>query len=448
MPSVNEGNVSLSDQLISLAIDNISQTDFEVWAQKVLVISEGTNFAPTGGIHDGGQDGFVREIDGQPTHYIQITKQKDTRKKVRETVEAIRKERKLDQLTLITSQVEQNRDLLEAAWGKEFALRLRIHDRSWLLAWTSLNVELKNELYGYVRILIEELNRATTVRQQVRRQDRLSIVTYLEAQARSLPSSEDFQNICLDTIVYTALQGTDPAEEKFKSFSEIESELKSSHSQLLAKAPTPLEDRLEFLSSKQNIPRLRKHPGEKYALPFEVRSQFGDFNASIANQEDMFLASLSSRIRAQASELDVEFHGKILSLVRDSLHETFRQQAMNFANSFAKSTDDADIEVFEIIERLSEELEFDPAEAELANELAATVFRKVCYASDESERAFLETLMKYYTVQFVMHGDAVVSQYFSEMSKRLRVYLGTDIIVRCLSETFVKEKSRGMTNVE
>ncbi len=436
----------MSDQLISLAIDNISKTDFELWAQKVLTKTEGIDFAPTGGIHDGGQDGFIREVDAQPTHYIQITKQEDTRTKVRETIEHIRKNRNLNQLTFVTSQVEQNRDLLEAKWGNEFDLRLRIHDRSWLLVRASLDESLKDELYGSVRSLLDELNRATSVRQQIGKQDRLSIVTYLEAQARSLPSSEDFQSICLDSVVYTALQGTDPLEEKFKTFAEIKNELEESHPQLLAKAPVQLEGRLEFLSSKQNTPRLRKHPGDRFALPYEVRSQFGEFNLSIQNQEDMFLASLSSRIRDRAPEIDVSLHGKILNLVRDSLHETFRQQAMNFANSFSTSNDDANIEVFSIIEALSAELDFDSDEVELAQGLAALVFRKACYSSDDSERAFLETLMKYYTVQFVMHGDAVVSQYFTEMSKRLRVYLGTDIIVRCLSETFVKEKSRGMTN--
>lgn len=436
----------MSDQLISLAIDNISKTDFETWAQKVLATTEGIEFAPTGGVHDGGQDGFIREIEGQTTHYIQITKQEDTRTKIRETVAAIRKQRKLDQLTFVTSQVEQNRDLLEAKWGQEFSLRLRIHDRSWLLVRASLDDTLKDELYGYVRGLLDELNRGTTVRRQIGRQDRLSIVTYLEAQAKSLPKAEDFQNICLDTVIYAALQGTDPAEEKFKTSDELRSELELSHAQLLAKASTQLEDRLEFLSSKSNYPRLRKHPGGKFALPFEVRSQFGEFNLSIQNQEDTFLACLSSRIRAEAPELSNEMHGKILNLVRDSLHETFRQQAMNFAKSFSASTEDANIEVFSIIAELAKEIEFDPPELEAAQELAASVFRRACYSSEDGERAFLETLMKYYTVQFVMHGDAVVSEYFSEMSKRLRVYLGTDIIVRCLSETFVKEKSRGMTN--
>ena len=436
----------MSDKLISLAIDNISSTDFETWVQKVLTTSEGIDFAPTGGIHDGGQDGFIREIEGQSTHFIQITKQEDTRTKVRETVEAIRKQRKLDQLTFVTSQVEQNRDLLEAKWAKEFSIKLRIHDRSWLLVRASLDVTLKDELYGYVKGLLDELNRTTKVRRQIRKQDRLSIVTYLEAQAKSLPKAEDFQNICLDTVIYDAMQGTDPAEEKFKTSDELRSELELSHAQLLAKAPTKLEDRLELLSSKSNYPRLRKHPGDKFALPYEVRSQFGEFNLSIQNQEDNFLACLSSRIREQAPELSSELHGKVLNIARDALHETFRQQAMNFANSFSTSNEEVNIEVFSIITEISEELELDAAELEVARELTAMVLRRTCYSSEEDERAFLETLMKYYTVQFVMHGDAVVSEYFSEMSRRLRVYLGTDIIVRCLSETFVKEKSRGMTN--
>lgn len=436
----------MSDQLISLAIDNISKVDFESWVQKVLSKTEGINFAPTGGIHDGGQDGFIRNISGNSKHFVQITKQVDTRTKFKSTVEAIRKHRKIEQLTFVTSQIEQNRDLLEAKWGQEFNLRLRIHDRSWLLVRASLDQTLKDELYGCVRGLLDELNRATTVRQHIGRHDRLSIVTYLEAQARSLPNADDFQSICLDTAVYSSLQGTDPAEEKFKTLDELQKELKHSHSQLLAKSPVTLEARLEFLSSKKNFPRLRKHKGDKFALPYEVRSRFGEFNISIQNQEDMFLSSVSSRIRNESQDLEDGFHGKIIVLVRDAIHETFRQQAINFSASFSDSTDDANIEVFSIIENISNELEFTPTERELAKDISSAVFRKLCYSPDSSEQDFLEVLMKYYTIQFIMHGDAVIHQYFSEMAKRLRIYIGTDIIVRCLSEAFVKEKSRGMSN--
>lgn len=436
----------MSDQLISLAIDNISRTDFERWVQKVLAKTEGLSFAPTGGIQDGGQDGFIRSIEGQTTHYVQITKQEDTRTKVRQTVETIRKTRTIDQLTLVTSQEEQNRDLLEAKWGIEFDIKLRVHDRNWLLVRASLDQVLRDELYGCVRGLIDELNRATSVTKKLGRQDRLSIITYLEAQARSLPSTEDFQNLCLDTVVYDALQGTNPAEAKFRTLEELLEYISEKHPKLISKTSVTLEDRLEFLCSKSNFPRIRKHPGQQFALPYEVRNQFDELNLSIQNLEDTFLASLSSRIRNESPNLSADLHGKILSIVRDTLHETFRLQAINFSNSFSSTSDDAKVEVFTIIEKLCKELEINSNEIEITKEIASKVFRNVCYSSSNTEGRFLEVLMKYYTLQFVMQGDAVVSEFFEEMARRLRIYLGTDIIVRCLSESFVKEKSRGMTN--
>lgn len=436
----------MSDQLISLAIDNISRDEFERWAQKVLVSTEGLKFAPTGGIHDGGQDGFIRNIEGQATHFVQITKQEDTRTKVRETVAALRKNRFVEKLTLVTSQTEQNRDLIEASWGKEFNLTLRIHDKSWLLVRASLDQSLRDELYGSVRGLIDEVSRATSVKKQLVSGDRLSIVTYLEAQAKSLPASEDFQNLCLDTVIYAYLQDTNPDAGIFKTIDELENEISKAHPRLITKSTNTLAARLDFLCSKQNFPRIRKHPDHRFAIPYEIRNQFDELNLSMQNLEDSFIACLSARIRDEVTELSSEIHGQIISIVRDALHETFRLQAINFSNSHSTANEDANIEVYSIIESLSKELPIPAGELEMAQGVAAKVFRRVCYSSNDVEGKFLETLMKYYTLQFVMQGDAVVSEFFSEMARRLRVYLGTDIIVRCLSETFVKEKSRGMTN--
>jgi hypothetical protein len=438
--------VQLSDALISLAIENISRTEFEQWVQKVLAKSEGLKFAPTGGIHDGGQDGFIRSVEGQATHFVQITKQEDTRTKVRETVESIRKKRKLEKLTLVTSKLEQNRDLSEAKWGREFGITLYIHDRNWLLVQASLDQKLRDELYGCVRAVLDEITKATTVKKQLVPRDRLSIVTYLEAQARSLPTSEDFQNLCLDTIIYTALQNTDPSHGIFKTIDELETEISQTHPKLISKSTNTLAERLEFLSSKNNLPRIRKHPGQRFALPYEVRNQFDELTLSMQHLEDSFIACLSARIQEEGPEPSSVVHGQIISIVRDTLHETFRQQAINFSNSYSTSNEDANIEVYSIIENLIKQIDIQPCEAEFVQSISAKIFRNVCYSSSATEARFLEILMKYYTILFIMDGDPVVSEFFSEMARRLRIYLGTDIIVRCLSETFVKEKSRGMTN--
>ncbi|WP_290936914.1 hypothetical protein [Hyphomonas sp.] len=54
--------------------------------------------------------------------------------------------------------------------------------------------------------------------------------------------------------------------------------------------------------------------------------------------------------------------------------------------------------------------------------------------------------MKYFSIHFLMDGDVAITSYFSEMARRLRLYIGADILVRMLSETLVKPESRAMTN--
>lgn len=104
----------MSDAFISLAIEQLSRNDFELWCQEVLYQDKNYEFEPTGGIHDGGQDGFIRAVNGQTDHYLQISKEKDTSSKIRKTIRRLRKERSVSKLTYVTSQNEAERDLLEA----------------------------------------------------------------------------------------------------------------------------------------------------------------------------------------------------------------------------------------------------------------------------------------------------------------------------------------------
>lgn len=436
----------MTDQLISLSIDQISTPDFEIWVQKVLQVTEGYKFEPTGGMHDGGQDGFIRAIQGSTDHFVQISKQENTRAKIRTTIEDIRKTRTIRRLIYVTSQSEPQRDILEARWSKEFSVRIEIRDRRWLLIQASLYDELRDSLYGYVRSLIDSLQRAGTVKKELNYSDRLSILTYLEAEAHSLPSSENFQNLCLDTIIYDCLIGTNPQKGIFKTLEVIETELKQNSPKVISKAPTSVSERLNFLSSKGNLPRIRKHPGDKYALPYEVRNQFDSNNLALKTREDAFIASVSKRVDEECKGKNEAIRDHIAPAVRFAIVETFRRQAMNFASSFSEISSDPNIEVFSIFNSYFDSVSVRPELVEESKDTASNVFRRICYSSNQDEREYLELLLKYFSVKFLMDGDVAVTQYFSEMATRLRIYLGTDVIVRCLSETFVRDRSRGMIN--
>ena len=195
----------MSKTIISLCIEQIDPSCFEIWAQEVLAKTIGWPYEPTGGMHDGGQDGFVRSASSEPTHFVQISKQVGTSSKIRKTIRRLRKKRKVAKLTYVTSQCEAERDILEATLSNEFGIQICIHDQRWLMARASSNKRLKQNLFGYCKEIVDGLN---AIQSSTRKWDdsaRLSIVAYLEAHVRSLPGTLNFQTICLDTMIYNSL---------------------------------------------------------------------------------------------------------------------------------------------------------------------------------------------------------------------------------------------------
>ena len=446
MASIQLPSPKMSTSIISLCIEQIHPSDFEIWAQGVLTHTMGLAFEPTGGMHDGGQDGFVRSVSSESTHFVQISKQESTSSKIRSTIGRLRQNRKVSKLTYVTSQCEATRDILEATLSREFGIQVSIHDQRWLMAWVSLDENLKQSLFGFCREIVDGLETLQSATRRLNDSDRLSIVAYLEAHVRSLPETVNFQTICLDTMIYNSLLGTNPETNNFRTIDEIQDCITKKHRNVLEKAEDTLAERLEFLCSKENDPRVRRHQHNRYALSYSVRCSFHEDNLRLQADQDKFVGSINNRFNEIGAEEADELRPFVVTCVQSALVETYRKQAMNFAASFSRRDFETDIRVFDIIDRIISELNVPEKFRKLVTDLSSTVFRKVCYSSREEEREYLNLLMKFFSIQFMMEGDSAVSRYFSEMASSLRLFVGTDIIVRCLSEALVQKPNRGMEN--
>ncbi|WP_226660686.1 restriction endonuclease [Alteriqipengyuania lutimaris] len=435
----------MSDNFIILAIDEISRTDFEIWCQQILYQDKNFEFEPTGGVKDGGQDGFLRPRKGTPDHYVQISKEEKTANKIRKTVKRLKQTRSLSKLTYVTSESENERDLLEAKLKKEFQVEFEILDRRWLLIQAKLHDNIRDNLFKYSKDLIENLEKASNSEPNYDASKRLNIVSYLEAHVKSLDNDESFQALCLDTLIYNSLIDTDPAKDVFCTRDEIYEEISRDHPNVLAKADTTLEQRLGYLSSKSNNPRIRSHPGDRYALPYEVRNSFDEENLRIAAIEDEFVGSINKRLNMEGISQADDLRPYIVPCVHHAIKETYKEQAMNFIASFENMEFDSAIDVYSIIDNYTKDQSVPVEIEELVRDKSAKIFRHICYSSTEKEREYLELLLKFSTLKFVMDGNGVVTRYFTELAKNLRLYVGTDILVRCLSEVLVHEGSRGMT---
>ena len=227
---------------------------------------------------------------------------------------------------------------------------------------------------------------------------------------------------------------------------EIRNSISAEQPAVLANAKSSLDQRLDFLSSKANDPRIRKHPPDRYALPFSVRNEFNDGLLHIRTVTDNYNASINDRFTTLGLANCEHLRLSVIACVRHAILQTYHKQALNFANSFTDRNFDSDIRVFEFIGDFIDSLDIDETSAEKVRDATSAIYRNICYSSNGHERDYLNLLMKYFTIQFVMDGDQAVSHYFSDMATRLRIYVGTDILVRCLSEILVPESSRGMTN--
>lgn len=435
----------MSDSLVSLAIEELSETQFEKFAQLAQHVAHGVKFEPTGGMHDGGLDGYYASVD-DPHHFMQASQQTSTSAKIRQTIRRISQTRTINKLTYVTSQSPKDKDLLEAKIKKDTGVEIRIHGNNWLSIQCQLEPKLKSALFSQSREFVDTIRSIKDADVEFEYASKLSIVTYMEMHANSMESAEDFHVLALDSLIYEALEGTNPDTDELLAEDQIEGFILEKYPSAVSKSGTDLGARLAYLSSKQNDPRIRKHPDDRYGLPYDVRNQFSENNLSIKTAEDEFVASVNRRLRHDQTELPDELRPFVIATIRKVVIETYRRQAMNFIASFRKMNSDNDIRVFEIIDEFLENQPLEEPERDVCRDSASLIIRNLFYSSRPQERAYINLMMKYFSVHFLMGGDAAITSYFSEMAQRLRLYIGADILVRMLSEALVKPESRAMTN--
>ena len=140
--------------IVPLALSAGTDSDFELFGQVVLRTALGIDFEPTGGMHDGGQDGFLRPVAGRPGHYVQISRQQTYKAKITRTITRLQESRRnVAALTYVTSLHLPEKDIIEAELERSTRVAIRIRDERWLTTTIAANPELEvafNDRYGSV----------------------------------------------------------------------------------------------------------------------------------------------------------------------------------------------------------------------------------------------------------------------------------------------------------
>lgn len=434
--------------LVSLALSAGSDTDFELFGQIALQLALGMEFEPTGGLHDGGQDGFLRPVAGRPDRYVQISKQQTFKSKISSTLERLKASgRNVSSLTYVTPLHIPDKDFVEAEVERTTGIPIRIRDQRWLTVTMATNADLEVAFRDRYASVLNGLRSATDhIQRRYATTERMSVLVYLENHEKSEPSKADLLPLAIDAAIFMALKDTDPDKGRFLNEGQIVEFVEAFFPQIKTQAVTLVPTRLAHLRTKQGNPRIRFHKSSLYALPFEVRSEFSAQNALLRQIDADFWMSIRVRTKAQMPEISIAHEAMIEDAIAFALTKTFEQQGLNLMASSQGADSFEEIRTYEFVR---ESLSAASADAALRRELAdvaANVLRRVFYSGTDVENQYLYRLFKLYSIDFIIRGDEKVWRYFRNVVRNLNLVIGTDIIVRALSETCVLANSQATQN--
>lgn len=437
---------TLDPAITSFVLESVGGDNFESFGQALLQQTFGFDFEPTGGMHDGGQDGFIRAKSGAPNQYIQISVRADWEKKIRQTIERLTESRgKPESLTYLTSRQITNKDILEVQIEKDTQVAVRIYDRRWITTRVQIDEVVGTLFVESFASAVQSTQRLSEhVPETFSQSERMSIMSYMEVHAASEPDEEDLLHLAVDSAIYLSLEGTDPDKKIFRSKEEIVEFVEKTFPSIKNRKDIDFDKKIERLCAKKRVPRIRHHRTDQgYCLPYDVRSEFSEHGMAVRNAEVAFWDSIRARLIEEALERDdVDIAVEAAAYAID---KTFEKQGLNLLASMGGSEKAEEVRTSSYVDQALRKYE-DLENIDQIRKATQKVIRRAFYSPNEAENEHMFRLFKSFSIEFIIKGDASVATYFSKLIKKLHLYVGTDVIVRALSEECANPVGRATQN--
>jgi len=450
-----------SDLVKRTLSDNVDGFKFENFSQTFFSAIEGQEYKPVGGIHDGGADGIFEndgmfEVEKKNTHFIQISIDKTPKTKIRNTIHRLRSYgRTVKQLTYITSIIVPDIDKLEDSIFDDFDLRLKIRDANYIASNIQYSQQTEAafrtnllETYGFLQQFGH-----SSIQFQNDKEDAPFLYVFLQQELHNKTDRSSLLNSLTDSLILWALEETDPDKKIFMTVENIRDKIITAMPTSKTFINSTIKHRLESLCKKQsgNNQRSVQHWSSKknYCLPFKTRKKIIEQNIK---DEELYV-SVESALSNQLSEFVGEkFDAKdikiFVKITLRTLHITFEKEGLEFI-SFIQNPENFTPKppVINNIDRAFDELFFKGNHSdakEVIRKLLAHIFYQKC---DENISIYLQKLSETYALLLSLKADTRVVDYFQNMSSKFFLFVGSDILVRCLSERFLDEEKKATVNM-
>jgi len=445
---------------VELALENIEGSEFEKFFQAFYAHLVGIEVVPLGGMHDGGADAFLgeklfQENREKPSIFYQATTQTDLSAKIRQTIKRLREvDREPTMVNFCTSRTVGMIDREEEKLSNELSVGIRIRDRKWIVANINKTPQTVAAFKSYLAPRLNFLN-AFGAPRDIKTLPTMSarmMCVFLGQEIDRRRGNTDLLEAVTDSLILWALEETDPATNTFMMRDNILVKIEETLPSAKQFIRSVFDDRLKLLTSKRNPTgrEVRWHKKEdKFCLPYETRKIVKDEKT----QDEFLKLQIMDLYRQRANEYldntDNSLSDTVARVAHRALELTFEKEGLELANflSGEDAEEQYDSTISDQVDVAIEEAELTGVDVIRSKGAALAVLRQAFYSSTEKERIYYGKLSRTYTLMFTLRNEPKIVEYFKSMSSNFVLFIGSDIIIRALSEHYLASEDQMTINM-
>jgi hypothetical protein len=345
-------------------------------------------------------------------------------------------------------------DKLEMTLSDELNVTIKIYDRNWFAQHANFNKDVEAAFEQYLRPAVQFLEDIVAPSYPVQTvfQNAQAVCAFLSHELeRRIGTTKTFEGVC-DGLLIWALEETDPDAGKLLTEKQILEKIENVIPTARKFLRGQIGARLKALTAKKAGARtVNVHTKEgAYCLPFETRKQIRE---SLLADEKLKL-EVTDTFRKRIVDVGVDLDEKVLEQVPEFIHKTverlFEQQGYNAVRHFSDEPEQGALNVRSVIEvagDVVDAVKMSHASRVKAKLLIKQVLRGALYNSEPIERAYFGRLARTYVLLFVLKNTPELIEHFNSMAKHFILYVGTDILVRAISEYYLDSDDQMTVNM-
>jgi hypothetical protein len=354
-------------------------------------------------------------------------------------------------LTYLTSRVIVAIDVLEDDLGEELNAVVRIRDAGYIRAHINDNGATIAAFEKYLRPetnFLTAIGSAPVIAASKHVQSP-AVFVFLRQAVDKLDGDLSLVNAVTDGLALWALEGTDPDAGTFMSSADVVERILEQIPSAEPLIKQKVHKRLVAMS-KKNYPggrRVNWHQrADVFVLPYATRDSLAEQNQADAALRVRVLHGLQERSRLESPERDVAQAGHVATLSLRAIQYAFEQEGLEFAHFLSRADT---VEYPQISDAVRAALAEFQVSGSGSTEIAASclaVTRACLYHSSPDELQYLGRLARTYALLFTLNNEPRLVEYFEQMASDFYLYVGSDLLVRALSERYLPEASQLVRN--